>query len=1479
MADDFAPQIAALIPGVPIVLLPVRLEARYFDSGKELRIRIFPDQIHADAHEPELTPVEREAGIAYWNAVFATPDRGTRTTNPWEGLCSVVSAQRAAWIVRALTPANVTQLGKEPTPTFPDSPSRTSEWGRAARASAMPKRWLVMGTSANLDFFDAPTAIRFYQVFRKWSNEISPTLDLTVAPDFGGPVADGALPLQPSARWLTDFDEAERVGMAVRITAADCTNGSPPDRGLARLQVFGVDWTQTPEAGAESLRQLMHSHIYTDGLSTIDPGTPTNVTFASRAGAPPSKDAWVDALDPETRPVTITGSDSDRLWRDLGIAPTPDDVLTAYPGAGGSDGVVTSHLINAIWESTLGLFGADVLTPLVNDSALSNTRSHARQFLRPGGHYPALRIGKQPYGVLPVVANRAGSAGDTPFEAKLIQWINKLEAMWRLAGMNRVPRMGRSANVDDDLVQLLQRTPVSNTLQYRAIVDASTANSTPALAPFANTQSWTNSTVWGYLSGQTTLPLTQFVLHPASTQLGIPLVGANTESAGATSAANYFQAIADVARSEASYDALKSRQAGSSVLESLVAVAVARELHRADMRVINNYRLAKGLIQALPPLGVLHQDPAPFGVPAPLQGSTVNLANASQASRLVLPSVTGTKTVRQFVSAGLAPGATVPAESLVVADTLASLEFLGRQAADELERCLRNVLDGCSFRLDAWITSLASRRLATMRATQPIGVYVGAYGFLDDLTPSLRGSSLGYVHTPSLAQATTTAVLRSGHLAHKDAEHNAFDIDLSSERVHTALDIIDGVAQGQPLTALLGYRFERALRSASLVLAKYILPFRRLVPLRPTLDTPSASTTPSENISARDVVDGVALIDRWRTERATLLDALVPAPSDADRTALGVVLDSLANSYDAVADVMVAEAVHQNVLGNRERAGAVLAALDRQETPPRMDFVRTPRTGKSFTHRVLVLIGNESLPAAWSGFPADVRAKAEPRLNAWIARLIGDPRRFMCAATVTAGTATTLTAALHELGLSPLSLVMACEAPGKDSPSELEERLAQLFASKADTPTPATQIALLDAAPPDSGDGTIGLGALRALLRWIHTFVTTHRPATANDLSLPQDGNDDGFDATEIAGRADAVSAAHASAIAALEQLVASPPPPSAQRDQIRDALWSAAAFGVHSAVPPLLTPGGASGDRDLLLQQATKVVADMRAAKARESALVAAFGARADVSTTEMVAHHTDRVRALLDEHFPILPGFSARNAAALTTSVADRATLCGGDDLAPLAWLQRMALVRPGVGALSRILFGSEMLQSELSPSSVLVAQLPPNAAEKWLALPFGSAVPEAELSIAAASTGTIDFNQPLAGLFCDAWSEAVPSREETTGMTFHYDAPGARPPQAILIAVPPLPPAPPFGSTAPPPAVTPWSVDTLLETVIEARRLAPIRGVSPVDLRWLGTTLPPIWMPSAPSIEFGATKLGDAVAHSPTTSTRTPNVLGKV
>src|SRR6185369_16615054 len=166
-------------------------------------------------------------------------------------------------------------------------------------------------------------------------------------------------------------------------------------------------------------------------------------------------------------------------------------------------------------------------------------------------------------------------------------------------------------------------------------------------------------------------------------------------------------------------------------------------------------------------------------------------------------------------------------------------------------------------------------------------VLFGGYGWVMNLKPAgpqpkvavpgekdplpQPANNPGFVHAPSLAQASTVAILRSAHLAHAGADKNKpndlLAIDLSSERVRLATWLLDGVRQGQPLGALLGYRFERRLQEAGL--AEFIFPFRELAPLvARKLDQP-ASSGPVEAIAANNVVDGLILLRRLQKAKLT----------------------------------------------------------------------------------------------------------------------------------------------------------------------------------------------------------------------------------------------------------------------------------------------------------------------------------------------------------------------------------------------------------------------------------------------------------------------------------------------------------------------------------------------------------------------------------------------------------------------------------
>lgn len=1435
----------------PVAMLPVRLETR-FDSDTRLRVRIFPDQVHVDSHDPALTPAETAAGQWYWSRRWAAGPGDTQAAaDAWRALTATFRPGRAAWLVHATTPTN--QPGDQD-PVFPPTPTRATTWSRAPIARALPDRFCVVGM--------ARTAEGWVERFRKWGNAVPDELAVGPAPSqLQDPRKKGGLPVDEATAWLRDPGPAGRAGVLLEIEDPSLAEG------VDRLVVLGVDWTRSPEDAAAEVTRLLEAQHYADKLGFVAQGTPTNNTSESRSGL-------VAAADPEPLDPSLPDPQVDddcaagRLARALGL---DAGVLSRSPGATDREHAWAASLTDVLWRATAGYYLTDMLDPIADDPQVdADLREFTRKHVFAAGPLPVLRVGAQPYGVLPVVA----SARFEPGPGRAEQLVHRVAVqMRRLVGpqVDKVPhlrRAGEEQDVDAVLLALLQRTPVPWTFRFR-----------PGTGPVerlyasirwdlynAFQQSWT-AALWAGLGEYRSTRLNEITLgtdHP----LDVPLV----VKPGDAEPLGYLAEIADLMTQPQGWAALNLREDSLALLEALAACSAVLELQRAGLAETRN-AVAPGAQQLaqLPALAKLSVvAPATVRVEAQTSSaSPLDFRTVRQLAEAVVPQVDATRPIAEHVTAGLA--ARLPdLQALLGAPTdpyywlanqRVALQGLASAPADRVEWAFRGWLDLLSTRLDAWFTGLASSRLAAHRATAGAGLHLGCWGVVEDLRRDVGGLSetAGFVHTPSLTHATSTAILRNGRLANRGADGSVFDLQVTSDRVRRARWLLDGVARGQRLAALLGYRVERRLREAGLPMMRYQLPLRRTAPLTGP-DVPP--DTPVEVLVARDVVDGVALLDRWHQDPGGLLTAIASQAGVAslpvdDSRLLRAVLDDVYDSYDAVSDLLVAESVHQAAQGNLDRSGAALAAHDRHGRAPEPEYTNTPRSGHTVAHRVGIVVQDTSLPRGWR---RDARGVAEPALDAWAARLLGAPDEWRFAATLEAadGTETVLApVTLADLGMGALSVALASRKPGDGRPSELQQRIALAFASRA--PAAAETALRLEPEPP-AGDPVGGLALLELLGGWI-ADVAAGAALSAEDFRSAADLSgrpvDPGSgDEADLSARVAEVRSRLGRAITALG---AAGTAAAAHR-----ALLAAVPFAGSAAVPGL--PTGAPGARDTLVAQARAVASRLQALAGQVDGATTQPG---DEATAAFGVLQTRLLQMMLGPDQPVLPRWQLADPAPVAASVGDRAALLGGDPTVVAAWLQRSSLVRPGLDALAGLLLHAEAAGAAL-PAQLVVAQLPHRPGTPWVAQPLGSEPPpHGTVGVVLHSWHPFRADRPFAGVVVDSWSETIPATAETTGVTFQYDAPGSRAPQSLLLAVHP--------------AAQPdrWDFETLLDTVNEAVDLAQLRTLSAAEWAPMGTFLPATYLPDdythdVPSVSFKG--LAEAVARAGWTTTAHADVLGK-
>jgi hypothetical protein len=1412
---DIGRAVTALDARVPVAMLPVRIETRFAPDRRSLAIRIYPDQIHLDGHEPELTDDELAGGRWYWEQRWPAMSDAELAAAAWETLAGRFRPGRARYLVDTLRPANLDRAGTSAEPQFPERPRRAASWTRPLEATALPERWVAVGYQTGPD--GAPL-----EVFRRWSTRVPDRLAAGPSPapeDTPPPLADDATAprVQESFRWAVDPGAAEAAGMLLTVRDADLPQGRRLANGLNRLVVLGVDWTLTPQQASAALETLLRGHAATGDLAFVEPGTPTNNTGASRSAfstAPAEQAAeWAPPVT-GTDPDAVTEAAAGRLATALGISA---EALAPVPGAGGRHHRWSSALVDSLWEATGGYYLTDLLAPLGNDTVTRSLRAHAAEHLHASGPLPTIRVGPQPYGVLPVVP-RAGyrPAQGSRAEEAIARVGGTLRSLWEpLVG--RAPHLGRAgeqAGVDRLMLELLQRTPVPWRLRWRDMVPPPQWSSSDWMARYRTYQAPYLYTVMELLGVPNTRAAKVQYFTAAERDHPLPVPFVLKGDAGTT----YLAEIAQLARGGTEgRRALNLRQNSIALLEALLAFAACQELDKAatgelPTTVERAAALESGQVRqgVRTPDLVRVEEPdtarSPFAFASARELTTTTAAGTNvplhDRAAARIESSPLIDLIRDVVSPGHG-----------LARFLAGIDALNSAPADELEWAFRGTLDLYSTRLDAWFTSLAHARLTRHRSARPAGVHLGCYGWVENLRPDVgtAAESLGHVTAPSLAHAVAAAVLRSGRQSHEDS--GAFDLDVSSARVREALGLLEGVASGQSIAALVGYRIERSLRDAGL--AELTVPLRLEAPLQARDE---ARDEPVESIAARDVVDGVRLLTLFAGPgwNALLTRNGITGPR---KTRLENVLRDVAARYDAVTDVLFAEAVHQTASGNLERAAAAAAALDRQERPVEPEVTRTPRTGAVVANRVLVNLRNVAQATAW---PArGIRGTVEPRLDRWLGTVLGPARDLTVAGTLVRPgadaddeeTRTSLgTVSAADLGLSPLALVLTAQRPAADRPSELEARIVALLAPRVADPTERDRIELD--------------GALLTLADWASRLAAGSRPLAPSDLALAQTSSTAAvgtLDLADVRRRANAAVAAVRRALTTVRNAGATP---AARRNALRAV---SEIVGVD-ALP--VVPAGHPDQAARLGEQLTRVEGLLAETIERIDEL----RATPEPADADPVERLFQLVTLALGAHQPVLPAFTMSAPQELAASFADRDALLGGDAAAPLAWLHRAALVRPELDPLAGVLLHAEANGVDVV-SHVRVAQLPHRPGARWCELPFGDEGPPPAGTVGLLLVAPAGFNpgQAAAGLAVDAWPEVIPATEHTAGLAFHYDAPGARPPQAVVLAVHPHPDP------------DRWDLDTLIATVNETAELAHLRALTLQEIEGFAGLLPALYLPT--------------------------------
>jgi hypothetical protein len=1133
-----------------------------------------------------LPDADADAATDFWTSVWLADGDSKKEQDAFAALSTARGPAPAENILVNYKPVNIAEAPLTPFKrsevqvnvafvVLPDDTTietNTSSWTQSPKASLLPDRFVVMGFKNG------------NQVFSKTGRPIPSSLDL--GPDPSLPkedqlqsLPDGNLQLNEGLKWMTDFGLAINKGMGLKVFQQDLSSGNLIE-GFDKIIVLGLRLSATAINSKTQLEKLLQNHHYSKrGFGLLPQGTPTNNTeedsgFTRRENADESydivfnkKDAFTESNDPWQK------RDGQWLAEYLGL---DVEFFKQIPNAGGNDQGEGRAMNTALWPATLGNFMDEMMDTVFSDDDIVKTRNFFNSYVSGRGAIPGIRIGKQPYGILPSTVFSRMDFGRDQNVTRLYNEMRKLDTPWAEMSKNVANVSVKSPKPHQQVLDVvaLQASSVEFHQRYAESVDhifdqaklIFAYNDPVDIARTVREKGQTLLKNWGIDTKKDLKILTRLFLSKQNLLSGdlvddTPLSEKARIRAYAASGKNYIEWLATE-----SFDDIVRENFGGNASPSALLYLMLRhammEQHNLTGRQLYQER------------GVFADAKAAMREPDLLFVSEKE-TGTSKLKYLYEPEIKITKkagfSVADFIHTELRNDFSFV--NYYLSEVVKALDFFKDVPTARLERAFTEHVDCCGYRFDAWMLGFAHYRLEQQNfARQPNaavanansgGLYIGAYGYLENvkserkalspvrLTEKLEkvfndspdlplltrdSTNAGYIHAPSINQATTAAILKNAYIANaNEKDKNPFGINLSSERVRLASYMLEGVRNGQSLSALLGYRFERGLHDKHLLgkgeVDVLIYPLRMIFPLiaqkiKPESPVPPGNEPQSiEQLESRNVLDGLKLINHIKNSKNKNYPFDLPVGTGpgkvhkatiAQTAAVTEEVNALLDIHDAIGDMVLSESVYQAVMGNYEGAAANTDALGKGGYPPETEVILTPRSGITLTHRVTIHF-DANAAAAVTDTP---RAKAEPAVNSWLRTILPLATKVACSVEFklpSAALPAVVVITQKQLGLDAIDLLYLLDMDTEQAMNELDDRITGfVHANNANDPGAVIKVLYTKKIP-----GSITFFELASLLKSLRKVVVPSRHLKASDLALPLDkGLNDGFmDDVELKAR------------------------------------------------------------------------------------------------------------------------------------------------------------------------------------------------------------------------------------------------------------------------------------------------------------------------------------------------------------------------